>query len=108
MYRALISIPKIKHHHRQVQKVTLKHLVFKTNVQKYRIDEFIKKYSIFIDKLIKTTVADLGEDIVNKIIPHKKRPRKRKLTNVSQVKKNARKVKSNISTGYFNADSIFF
>lgn len=86
---------------------TLKHLVFKTKVQKYRIDEFIKKYSIFLDGIIKTALADVGENVVNKTIPRKKHSKKRKFINLIQNKKNAKKVKSKISTGYFNADSIF-
>ena len=86
---------------------TLKHLVFKTKVQKYRIDEFIKTYSIFLDGIIKTALSDLGEDVVNKAISHKKRSRKRKCINLIHDKKNVKKVKSNISTGYFTADSIF-
>lgn len=61
--------------------------VFKTKVQKYRIDGFIKNYSIFVDGIIKTALADLGEDVVNKVIPHRKRSRKRKSINISRDKK---------------------
>lgn len=45
---------------------TLKKLLFKTKLQKYRIDEFIKIHSQYLDGEIALTKNDLISDLQNK------------------------------------------
>lgn len=47
----------------------LKHLVFKNKFKKYRVDEFLKLHTEYIDGEEKLAFCDLTQDVANKIAP---------------------------------------
>lgn len=51
---------------------TLKHLVFKTKNQKYRVDEFFTLHSEFLDGEMKSALSDIHNNVTNKAIAKKK------------------------------------
>jgi hypothetical protein len=65
----------------------LKHLVFKTKVKKYRVDEFLKSHANYIDGQVKLCFCDLTKDVKNKIIKNKIRRRKIALTKTTYSKR---------------------
>lgn len=89
---------------------TLKQLVFKTKVQKYRVDEFFTLHSEFLDGEIKSALIDIHNNVTNKATPKKKLSVKRKTTsNKTSRKKIVKRQKSFSlkSDQIFSKDSIF-
>lgn len=77
---------------------TLKHLVYKTKVQKYRVDEFLKLHAEYTDGEIKLAFDDLHHDIVNKCtVDKKKRKRKLALKKTKCQKKTKYSTTSNVT-----------
>lgn len=85
---------------------TLKHLIFKTKVKRYRVDEFLKLHSDYLDGEIKSALCDLNLGTRNKITSTKARPLKRKITNKQSRQKNVKKSKL-VDNHTFSTDSIF-
>lgn len=86
---------------------TLKHLVFKTKFKRFRIDEFFKFYSEYLEGELKSALCDLGQDIANKITSNQK-SRKRKISTKQSKPKRMEKSKTpKLFNHSLSEDSIF-
>lgn len=89
---------------------TLKHLVFKTKFQRYRIDEFFQLYAEYLEGEMKSALCSLSLDITNKINPKKtfrKRIRSDNLNKQSHKKKQKVHKTINVYSRSLTEDSIF-
>jgi hypothetical protein len=81
---------------------TIKHLIFKTKTQKYRIDEFIQIFAQYIEGDLKSSKVDLENGVTNKVVKKTGvNRRKRKHSQKKQIIKKAKLVK------VLNEDSVF-
>lgn len=70
---------------------TVKHLIFKTKTQKYRIDEFIQIFAQYLEGDLKSSKVDFENEVTNKIVKNTTvNRRKRKHTQKKQITKKAK------------------